>query len=67
MAKRTTNEYFNVSYNRRDKNTNEDIKSISMNWENRSPEEVMDNLNTWLTAAGYSDLVVVQAVIKDAK
>jgi hypothetical protein len=64
MAKRTTNEYFNVSYNCRDKNTSEDIRSISMNWENRSPEEVMDNLNTWLTAAGYSDLVVVK---KDTK
>jgi len=67
MAKRTTNENFNVSYYCRDKNTGEDIKNMTMNWENRSTEEIMDNLNTWLTAAGYSNLVVVQAVIKDAK
>jgi hypothetical protein len=67
MAKRTTNENFNVSYYCRDKNTGEDIKSMTMNWENRSTEEIMDNLNIWLTAAGYSNLVVVQAVIKDAK
>jgi hypothetical protein len=57
MAKKTTNENFNVSYSCRDKNTNEDIKNISMNWENRSIDEVCDNLNTWLIAAGY-DLVV---------
>ena len=67
MAKRVTNENFNVSYYCRDKNTGEDIKNMTMNWENRSTEEIMDNLNTWLTAAGYSNLVVVQAVIKDAK
>jgi hypothetical protein len=67
MAKRTTNENFNVSYYCRDKNTNEDIKAVSMNWENRSHEEVMHNLNTWLTAAGYPELVVVHKVTKDAK
>jgi hypothetical protein len=67
MAKRTTNENFNVSYYCRDKNTGEDIKNMTMNWENRSTEEIMDNLNTWLTAAGYSDLVVVHTVTKDAK
>ena len=67
MAKRTTNENFNVSYYCRDRNTNEDVKAVSMNWENRSLDEVRDNLNTWLTAAGYGNLVVVQQVTKDAK
>jgi hypothetical protein len=67
MAKRTTNENFNVSYYCRDKNTGEDIKNMTMNWENRSIDEIIDNLNTWLTAAGYSELVVVHTVTKDAK
>jgi hypothetical protein len=67
MAKRTTNENFNVSYYLRDKNTSDDIRNISMTWENRSIEEIIDNLNTWLTAAGYPELVVVHTVIKDAK
>jgi hypothetical protein len=67
MAKRTTNENFNVSYYCRDKNTGEDIKNMTMNWENRSIEEIIDNLNTWLTAAGYPELVVMHTVTKDAK
>jgi hypothetical protein len=67
MVKKTTNENFNVSYYLRDKNTSDDIRNISMTWENRSIEEIIDNLNTWLTAAGYSELVVVHTVIKDAK
>jgi hypothetical protein len=67
MAKKTTNENFSVSYYCRDKNTGDDIKNVSMGWDNRSADEIMDNINTWLTAAGYADLVVVRAVIKDAK
>lgn len=64
MAKKTTNEGFNVSYYCRDKNTNDDIKNVSMNWENRSADEIRDNLNTWLVAAGYGEL---QVVLKDQK
>jgi hypothetical protein len=67
MAKKTTNENFNVSYYLRDKNTSDDIRNISMTWENRSLDEIIDNLNTWLTAAGYPELVVVHKVTKDAK
>jgi hypothetical protein len=67
MVKKTTNENFNVSYYLRDKNTSDDIRNISMTWENRSLDEIVDNLNTWLTAAGYPELVVVHKVTKDAK
>ena len=63
MAKKTTNENFNVNYTCRDKNTSDDIKNVSMSWENRSVDEVRDNLNTWLSAAGY-ELTVVS---KDSK
>lgn len=66
MAKKTTNEGFNVSYYCRDKNTNDDIKNVSMNWENRSADEIRDNLNTWLVAAGY-DTLTVMIVTKDQK
>ena len=64
MAKKVTNENFNVSYYCRDKNTGEDVKNMTMSWENRSLEEVMDNLNTWLNAAGYGNLTVT---MKDQK
>jgi hypothetical protein len=61
MAKaKQMNESWNVSYNARERNSGEDIKCVSMNWENRSPEEIMENLNTWLVACGYQ-LKVVQA------
>lgn len=61
MAKtKQVNENWNVSYSARERNSNEDIKCVSMNWENRSAEEVMENLNTWLVACGYQ-LKVVQA------
>lgn len=59
MAKANkTKDNYNVSYNLRDDNTNDDIISVNMNWENRSIDEVKNNLNTWLRAAGL-DLEVV--------
>jgi hypothetical protein len=64
MAKKTTNENFSVTYTCRDKNTSDDIKNVSMNWENRSVDEIVDNLNTWLTATGYGEIVATQ---KDTK
>ena len=67
MAKKTTNETFNVSYTCRDKNTSDDVKNVSMSWENRSADEIRDNLNVWLVAAGYTDLVVMTVVTKDQK
>jgi len=51
-------ESWNVSYNCRERNSNEDVKCVSMNWENRTAEEVMDNLNTWLMATGIALKVV---------
>lgn len=61
MAKsKQTNEIWNVSYACREKNTGEDIKNFSMSWENRSLEEVIDNINTWLVASGYGNLIVTE-------
>lgn len=62
MAKKQTTETWNVSFTCRDKNTSDDIRSINMNWENRPIEEVVDNLNTWLVAAGYGQLVVSEKI-----
>ena len=51
MPKQTKiNESWNVRYYARDGQTSDDILNLQMNWENRSTEEVMKNLNTWLTA-----------------
>lgn len=51
MAKqRQANDNWNVSFNRRDKNTSEEIVNLSMSWENGDVEHVMENLNTWLAA-----------------
>ena len=52
-VEKVANERWNVSYTASEKNSGDDIKSISMGWENRSPEEVMKNLNIWLMACGY--------------
>lgn len=62
MAKIKTKDNYNVSYNLRDDNTNDDIISVNMNWENRSIEEVKNNLNTWLRAAGLELEVVDKKV-----
>lgn len=58
MAKKQTTESWSVNFSSREKNTSEDIKCVSMNWENRSIEEIRDNLNTWLVASGYGELSV---------
>jgi hypothetical protein len=51
MPKQTKiNESWNVQYYARDGQTSDDILNLQMNWENRSTEEVMKNLNIWLTA-----------------
>jgi hypothetical protein len=61
MAKKQqTNESWNVSYTFRDKDTSDDIRCVSMNWENRSAEEIVSNLNTWLVATGYDQLIVTE-------
>ena len=41
---------YNVSFSLRDKNSGDDVKVVNMNWENRSNEEIQQNINTWLTA-----------------
>jgi hypothetical protein len=59
MAKANkTKDNYSVSYTLRDDNTNDDIISVNMNWENRSIDEVKNNINTWLRAANL-DLEVV--------
>jgi hypothetical protein len=59
MAKaRPTKDSYNVSYTLRDDVTNDEIIVVNMNWENRSVEEVKNNINTWLRASGL-DLEVV--------
>ena len=59
MAKANkTKDNYSVSYTLRDDNTNDDIISVNMNWENRSLDEVKNNINTWLRAANL-DLEVV--------
>jgi hypothetical protein len=65
MAKSSkTKDNYNVSYTLRDSNTHDDIVCVSMNWENRSIEEVKANLNTWLRAAGLDLEVVDKITIK---
>ena len=49
-----TSDYMSVCYRLDDKHTNDTIKNIDMNWYNRTEEEVMENLNTWLTACGFN-------------
>lgn len=65
MAKiREINTSFDVSYIERDKNTNDDIIRLNMSWENsQNEDEVIKNLNTWLTAIGMGNLVVGKNLI----
>ena len=58
MAKQKTSDYMNVSYRLDDANSNDTMRDVSMNWANRSQDEVRANLNIWLTACGF-DLEVV--------
>ena len=59
MAKQSKlNENWNVQYNARDSQTNDDIVSLNMSWENRDIEGIMTNLNTWLIAIGVPIKVV---------
>lgn len=59
MAKSKTRDSYNVNFSLRDDSTNDDIKTVNMNWENRSVEETVSNLNTWLNAIGLKDVEVV--------
>lgn len=58
MARNKTTDYMSVSYRLDDANSNDTIRDVSMNWANRSVEEIKANLNIWLTACGL-DLTVV--------
>lgn len=49
---RKISESYSVSYTARDVDSSDDVKAISMNWDNRSIDEVKDNLNTFLLAIG---------------
>jgi len=59
MAKSKTRDSYNVNFSLRDDSTNDDIKTVNMNWENRSVEETVSNFNTWLNAIGLKDVEVV--------
>jgi hypothetical protein len=50
MAKIKTKDSYSVEYTLRDDNTNDDIVRVSMNWENRSLEEIKSNINKWLVS-----------------
>jgi hypothetical protein len=56
--KRQTRDTYSVSFTIRDEHSSDDIRSVSMNWENRSDQEVKQNLNIWLTAIGINLEVV---------
>jgi hypothetical protein len=62
MAKVKTRDSFNVSYSLREDSTNDDIKNISMNWENRTIEQTIENLNIWLKAVGLDDVEVSRKI-----
>jgi len=49
-----TTDHMCVSYRIDDKNTNNTIKNIDMHWYNRSEDEIIENLNSWLTACGFN-------------
>lgn len=49
---------FNVSYTCRDAHTGDEIQNIIMSWENRSDEEIKNNLNVWLTSVGLNFIVI---------
>lgn len=44
------NETWTISYNLRERESSDTHRSIEMSWENRTPAEVMDNLNAFLVA-----------------
>jgi len=52
MKNKKINESWNVSYSARDAQTNDDVMSLNMGWENRDVVSVQANLNTWLKAIG---------------
>jgi hypothetical protein len=59
------NTSYSVNFSMRDRNAGDDIKTINMNWENRSVDEVQENLNTWLRAIGVPlEVVKPNEVIK---
>jgi hypothetical protein len=50
---------FDLSYNRRDADTSDDIMSLNINFDNpKSSEDVATRLQTFLDAAGYNNIYV---------
>lgn len=60
MSKAKTTDYMNVSYRLDDASSNDTIRDVSMNWANRTQEQVAENLNIWLTACGLDLQVSVK-------
>lgn len=59
-AKVKTNEYMSVDFRQSEKNSGDTIRSVSMNWENRTDDEIKDNLNAWLVSCNIGLEVVVK-------
>jgi hypothetical protein len=55
---RNKDESWSLSYSATDKDTRNDVKSVSVSWQERSAEETLENINTFLTAAGVPLRVV---------
>jgi hypothetical protein len=47
----STNESWSISYTLRDGASN-DVRSIVMSWERQTPAQIIQNLNSFLVAAG---------------
>ena len=51
---------YNLNYSSRDQDTHDTYQDISVNFENPNQDELIENLNAWLTAI-KSNLKVVKA------
>jgi hypothetical protein len=62
MAKVKTRDSFEVRYSLREDSTGDDIKTVNINWENRTVEQTIENLNIWLKAVGLDDVEVSRKI-----
>jgi len=52
-------EQWNVTYNLRERDRGDALRTVEMTWENRTPAQVAENLNAFLLAAGAPLKVVL--------
>jgi hypothetical protein len=43
-------ETWSVTYAYRERDSCKDVRNVQMSWENRTPEEIMENLNAFLVS-----------------